>query len=225
MNTQPSPKPELVEQDSFDVRLDLQVLLDQATACLQAGDIATARDQVEMAWLLHHETRLEPILQGLENALADSHQQALACLDRAEQENACGNLEAAEGLLRQANEMAPDSPLLLNALAWFLVRRGDLSGAQVAYMDVLRLRPRSAQAHANLAGVCLQRGLLERSETLLLRTLELDPAHPQARLALEQVRRARPVAPVAQEWSVRTPSPDGMTETVWVGFSFLPLLG
>jgi tetratricopeptide (TPR) repeat protein len=213
-------KSESVGQDFSGVSLDLQTLLDQATACLQAGDVAAARDQVEMAWLLHHETRLEPILQGLENALAQSHRQARACLDRAEQEILCGNMDAAEASLRQANELVPDSPLLLNALGWHLVQCGDLAGAQVAYMDVVRLRPHSAQAYANLAAVCLQRGLLERAEALLRRTIELDPGHAQARKALERVCKARPVAPIAQAWSAVSVSPDGLTETVWIGFSF-----
>jgi Tfp pilus assembly protein PilF len=225
MNTHPAPASLAPSAEGNDLQtFELQELLDEATALLGGGDVAAARDRVELAWLLHQEPRLEPILQGLENALADSHQAARACLREAEAAMEHGDLDGAETALRQAREHAPESPLVLNALGWFLARKGDLAAAQVAYMGVLRLRPTSPSAHANLAGICLRRGLPERARELLERTLQLDPAHREARATLDRVNRMGRGAVLPQAWSLSLPSVGEACGSVWLGLSFLPAL-
>jgi len=223
MNTQPSVETVRAGQEQPGSSLDLQTLLDDATSRLQEGAVLTALELVELAWTLYQEPRLEPIMEGLRSSLGDSRWLAEVCLREAELAMEIGDHEAAETALRQARELEPESPLVLNAMGWFLASRGDLAGAQVAYMDVVRLRPASAEAHANLAGICLRRGLRERAVHHLRRTLALDASHATARSVLSSLD-AGPEARVSTAAPVLVRRGEGLTESVWIGFAF-PDLG
>lgn len=199
--------------------LDLQGLLDEATALLHACDIPAALERVELAWMLHHDPRLPPIAQGLREAVGNPRRLVAHCLREADASLEAGDAEGARRALEQARELEPRSPLVLNALGWFLAGQDDLAGAQVAFMDVLRLCPASPRAHANLAGICLRRGLRERAVHHLRRSLALDPAFAPARAALAEL--GEPCAEVPElARPVVARAADG---TVWTGLVFLPL--
>lgn len=205
--------------------LDLQCLMDEATARLQACDVAAALERVELAWMLHRDPRLEPIAAGLREALGNPRRLVAHCLREAERALEAGEVERARTALEQAHELEPSSPLVLNALGWFLAEQDDLAGAQVAFLDVVRLCPGSPRAHANFAGICLRRGLRERAVHHLRRSLELDPSFAPARAALGQLGESAPSG-VARAEAVRVSriEADG-SETIWSGFAFLPLIG
>lgn len=203
--------------------LDLQCLMDEATARLQACDVAAALERVELAWMLHRDPRLEPIAAGLREALGNPRRLVAHCLREAERALECGEVERARVALEQARELEPASPLVLNALGWFLTEQADLAGAQVAFLDVVRLCPGSPRAHANFAGICLRRGLQERAVHHLRRCLDLDPSFAPARAALEQLGEIVPRDVIRTEAvCLSRPEADG-TEAVWTGFAFLPL--
>lgn len=204
--------------------LDLQALMDEATACLQACDVAGALERVELAWMLHRDPRLEPIAAGLREALGNPRRLVAHCLHEAEQAMDAGDRNRARAALEQARELEPASPLVLNAMGWFLAEEDDLAGAQVAFLAVVKLCPGSPRAHANFAGICLRRGLRERAAHHLRRCLELDPSCVQAREALACLGEPVQTGTVRAEPStLRRTEPDG-SESLWTGFLLLPIL-
>jgi Flp pilus assembly protein TadD len=106
-----------------------------------------------------------------------------------------GKLDEAEGLLRQALELAPNHPRVANALAGFLADH------QIKLDEALTLATRAAETAPNepnfldtLGWVQAQRGDLDTAERTLQRALDLageEPPADEIRKHLDQVRERK----------------------------------
>jgi len=83
-----------------------------------------------------------------------------------------GRLKEAEATAERVARDQPDNAPILEAQAYLAVRRQDYTAAAEAYEHALRIRPRSDQAHFNLARVYM--ALNERHEALAQAKIAMD---------------------------------------------------
>lgn len=114
--------------------------------------------------------------------------EALAGLERAGQSAAAARASAS------ALERWPDDPLLWMARANALLASGELEACEAALREALRLSPRLAPAHNNLADVLLRRGRIAEARAEIERAIELGgelPAYLDTRAAIERAAPGR----------------------------------
>jgi Flp pilus assembly protein TadD len=66
-----------------------------------------------------------------------------------------------------------------------------LDDAEQAYMQALKLNPKSADAMVGLGAVAFYRNRLDEAEAWFTRALEVNPNNPYAKQNLELVKRAK----------------------------------
>ncbi len=86
-----------------------------------------------------------------------------------------GRLKDAEATAERASREQPDNSPILEAQAYLAVRRQDYTAAAEAYEHALRVRPRSDQAHYNLAKTYVALGERDQALTQAKSALDLKP--------------------------------------------------
>jgi tetratricopeptide (TPR) repeat protein len=76
-----------------------------------------------------------------------------------------------------------------------LIDRKDLSGAEAAYREALRLEPRLVAAHDGVGSVLQQKGDLDGAVAAFKRALQIDPKDPFALASLPTAERMRQLLP------------------------------
>jgi len=92
-------------------------------------------------------------------------------------------------------ELPMSSPEELRTQARAAYERGDLEGALGLYRRLAEALPDDAQVLNDLGTVCFALGRTDESRTCLVRALELDSEHPEARQNLEMLSRALGATP------------------------------
>ena len=98
-----------------------------------------------------------------------------------------GRLDEALPLLEKTTQLAPDQPLAWARLAEARLKHNDLTGASVAFEQVLRLQPKSVHALFGLARCDLQGGRLTAARARLQEAVAADPKFPGAQSLLATV--------------------------------------
>ena len=160
------------------------------------------RGELEMALALVSEgARLAPDKEGIrraESGLREAIERKRGALSKvgellaeADRHLAAKDFDPCILALRQAEELAPDPKRIVDALAWVFVQKGDLQSAHAQYIKASQLWPDDPGTHANLAGLRIQMGLVERAEPELRKVLRLAPHDADALAALSRIHRER----------------------------------
>ena len=67
------------------------------------------------------------------------------------------------------------------------MKAGNADGAIKQFKELLRLRPRSAEAHYSLGNAYARAKRFGEASTLLQKALKLDPGYRQARMMLDEI--------------------------------------
>lgn len=119
-------------------------------------------------------------IQCLNRAVDIAGQDVAVLRDLARTFLVAGNVPAAEEVMQQAKDLAPDCPEVWNMVGMVAQQLEQIEDAAVAFCRALELRPTMVDAWANL-GECLRvLGDLEQAQQMLDRALELDPQHANA---------------------------------------------
>jgi tetratricopeptide (TPR) repeat protein len=113
-------------------------------------------------------------------------EQARAHNERAKKFYELNQMAEAEEEVRQALNLAPDWPALYDNLGTICSEQGKFDEALIHYSQALKLDPESPTVLYNLGYFLLQNGL-DAARSFLDKTLEKDPAYPDARRALGEV--------------------------------------
>ena len=93
-------------------------------------------------------------------------------------------LEALFGEYVEIQTLNADMPGVQLQLGVFYTTRGDLSSAEAAYREAIRINPQLIPALLNLADLLRQQGREDEARTILLRALDIAPDHGAALHAL-----------------------------------------
>jgi tetratricopeptide (TPR) repeat protein len=98
-----------------------------------------------------------------------------------------GRPQQAQGIADRVAREQPGNAPMLEALGYLAILRHDYAGAAAAYERALQIRPRSDQAHFNLAKVYLQLGNREqaREQAKIAASLKPDPDYQRLLTELE----------------------------------------
>ena len=119
-------------------------------------------------------------IQCLNRAVDIAGQDVAVLRDLARTFLVAGNVPAAQEVMQQAKDLAPDCPEVWNMVGMVAQQLEQIEDAAVAFCRALELRPTMVDAWANL-GECLRvLGDLEQAQQMLDRALELDPQHANA---------------------------------------------
>ncbi len=99
-----------------------------------------------------------------------------------------GSEELALRVLDRAVAQAPEDGAAHEQRGLVLARMERTGEARSAFGEALRLDPRRASVHLNLAALNAQEGRLDLARAGAARALELRPDYPQARALLQQLR-------------------------------------
>jgi tetratricopeptide (TPR) repeat protein len=112
-----------------------------------------------------------------------------------------GDSASAQPAAAGPGAVAPERPGAEEIFATGLeaIGRGDISAAEVAFNELIKLQPDSAEARNNLAVVLVEQGRIPEATALLRRALELRPDYDRARANLQRLQ-----APSA----ARAPAPE-----------------
>jgi len=94
-------------------------------------------------------------------------------------------------LLREAHELTPDDPEVLNNLGSLLREERQLEEAIVCHHRAIRLQPGFPEAHCNLGNALFDYGRLDEAELCFRTALAQRPAFPAALVNLGNVLRRR----------------------------------
>ena len=100
-----------------------------------------------------------------------------------------GQLEEAAAHFERANELNPHDTSALVNLATMFGQMGDLATAERLLRAAVKQRPDKADAHWNLAIALSAQGRYGEAGEQILKTLEIDPYHPQAAALKREVMR------------------------------------
>ncbi|HXP89748.1 MAG TPA: glycosyltransferase [Fibrobacteria bacterium] len=175
---------------------------DKAERLLRDSLDYIGKGELEMALALVSEgARLAPEKEGIGRAEAGlreaierrrgSSPKVQELLEVADRHLAAKEYEPCILALRLAEELAPDPRRIVEALAWVFVQKGDVQSAHAQYIKASQLWPDDPGTHANLAGLRIQMGLVERAEPELRKVLRLAPHDAEALVALSRIHRER----------------------------------
>src|SRR5512146_720445 len=103
--------------------------------------------------------------------------------------------EEAAGLLRQAVDLAPESPMAWLALGIALVRLLRVPEATTALENAIALDPEAFYPHFRMAELCMRVGLVAQAEEELTRAMDLSTNDYERRLVRERRALDRKRAP------------------------------
>ena len=89
---------------------------------------------------------------------------------------------------KQQKQEQERQPHPYNNLGALLQKKGDLAGAEAAYLKAIEIDPRHVDAHSNLGVLLEKKGDLAGAEKVILRVLEIDPANDLAKQFLPMIR-------------------------------------
>jgi predicted O-linked N-acetylglucosamine transferase (SPINDLY family) len=92
--------------------------------------------------------------------------------------------EQAAEALREASELAPDSPEIAHAVATMLQQYGSSADQAPAWRRVVELAPQNVEAMANLGRALVQTGKPGEAIEVLRKSLAIDPQHFDANLSM-----------------------------------------
>ncbi|MBC8104006.1 MAG: tetratricopeptide repeat protein [Cytophagales bacterium] len=97
--------------------------------------------------------------------------------------------DRAVGLTKDAVELAPGNPIVLDSYGWALFKKNDLAGARRVLREAVDAEPSIAEMHYHLGVVYGQLGLIREAHLELGRALLLDPDSAEAREAKKRLRQ------------------------------------
>src|SRR2546425_10933981 len=119
--------------------------------------------------------------------------EARELLEEAERHLQAGEYAAAERVIRQALEAAPDSAVARSKLGVALAQQGRLDDAIAEFSKALSLRPTYAPAYSNLGNAYREKGMLPEAVVAYERALAIDPdyaiAHRNLGILYKQMGR------------------------------------
>jgi tetratricopeptide (TPR) repeat protein len=86
-----------------------------------------------------------------------------------------GRLEAAIGLIAEAQRLAPDNPVYLNDLGHAYLAAKQLDAAEAAYRRAIALRPELGEGHFNLGNLLRGQGKLRDAVAAYRRAVDANP--------------------------------------------------
>lgn len=197
---------------------EAEALLQEAKRLFASGEVEQALRQKALADALVPATEIRDLLSKSSSRDLPEKDSAEAILARAdilfERQDFQGALEE----LDEAKVEGRDGLRIVTAKAWLLMNIGRFSAAQVEYLKATQLWPDVPEAHTNLAGFFLQRGLHERAYAPLRKVLEIDPRQPDALLALARLHvrdgRTGEAQDLAHRLQAAAPTHPGLSELV-----------
>ncbi len=138
---------------------------------------------------LSREGNLEQAIEEMQQVLKIEPEQSIWYLELGRLTAKSGNLFEAYSYYEQATSLDPDNSLVWKSLAQFCVTYDfDVSGKGLfSAREALKLSPLDADAHKVMGDVLFKQGDFASAERFWVRTLQLNPSHAEAFLALGQL--------------------------------------